>query len=230
MRRPMMTLFAAVTLATVLFLTQSWAAEPYACTFAQGAWNSNDWQLVKSARWDNVGGWIQRADHIENETPADATAEEMRRKRHAETYTSMVLKKTVKGNVTLTSTMSYEERMAPLIVIAPTLGRSKKGHPEYREHWEIVLFDEGINVWHFIPRNGKPWWKKSAYVRFRTKPKTKYKMMVRIKKTSKGKMLSVFLDGKEKFGYVDDSLPEEFHVGITACEGVNLFYDFSVRR
>ena len=32
------------------------------------------------------------------------------------------------------------------------------------------------------------------------------------------------------FGYIDNSIQEEYYVGITGCEGVNRFYDFAVQN
>ena len=49
----------------------------------------------------------------------------------------MVLIKKVSGNVTVTSTIEFDDRMAPLIVIAQEPGKDKLGRPEYREHFEI---------------------------------------------------------------------------------------------
>jgi len=204
--------------------------EPFACSFKPGGWDSNDWVLVKSARWEHFGGWVQRKDCIENETPAGVAPEQLRTKKYApQTYTSMVLKQKVGGKrVDVYAGMAFTERMAPLIVIAPDLGEDAKGRPEYGEHWEIVLYDQGINVWHHKPKDGKLWWRKAAFARYTFKPNTRYELGVRIERTRKGRMLSLSIDGELKLGYSDAALPDEFHVGITGCEGVNRFYDFSV--
>ncbi|MBN1675905.1 MAG: hypothetical protein JXR37_32980 [Kiritimatiellae bacterium] len=220
-----------VTIATIALATNATAGDLLSCTFTPNAWNSNDWLLVKSPRWDHFGGWVQREDCIENETPAGATPKELLGKRAPETYTSMVLKQKVKGKrVDVYATMAFADRMAPLIVIAPALGADAEGRPEYREHWEIVLYDEGLNVWRHVLKDGKPWWRKAAFVQCAFKPNVRYKLGVRVEKTPKGRMLSVCVDDAVKMGYMDDSLPDEFHVGITGCEGVNRFYDFSVER
>lgn len=54
-----------------------------------------------------------------------------------------------------------------------------------------------------------------------------YPLEVTISRTARGKELTVRIDGYE-FGYLDDTLPDTYHVGITGCEGVNRFYDFAV--
>ena len=43
------------------------------------------------------------------------------------------------------------------------------------------------------------------------------------------KTLTVSVAG-HTFGYFEDALPDSFYVGITGCEGLNRFYDFTVRR
>ena len=219
-----------VMVSCVFFVSSCTSAESvYKCSFVKGGWDPNDWTLVKSPRWDHFGGWVQKDGHIENETPAGATAESMISARAAETYSSMVLKKQIEGAVTITSTMDFAYRMAPLIVITPEFGKDAKGRAEHREHFEIVIFDEGVNVWHHYYKDGKPFWKKAAYSKFLLKPNVKYEVKAKIATTARGKMLSVFV-GDEEFGYIDDSLPDKFYVGITGCEGVNRFYDFSIEN
>jgi hypothetical protein len=202
-------------------------ADEFKCSFAKGRWDPASWILVKTPRWEYFGGWVQKSDCIENETPKGATPKELLGKYSHETYSSMVTKSMFKGNVAISAEMEFTDRMAPLIVIAQKLGKSAKGIPEYREHFEIVIFDKGVNVWHHYFKDGKPTWKKAAYSRFTLMPNKRYTLKLVIKKSAKGKLISLFVDGHE-FGYIDDSLPDEFHVGITGCEGLNKFYNFKV--
>lgn len=199
----------------------------FKCSFAKGGWNPDNWILVKSARWAYLGGWVQKSDSIENETPVGATPQELLGKYSHDTYTSMVTKSIFKGDVAISAEMEFTDRMAPLIVIASELGKSSKGIPEYREHFEIVIFDKGVNVWHHYYKDGKPSWKKVAFSRFPLNANKRYTLKVVIKKSKKDKTMSLFVDGHE-FGYIDDSLPDVFQVGVTGCEGVNKFYDFKV--
>jgi len=199
----------------------------FACQFVAGKWSDNDWILVKSPRWTNIGAWIQKADCIVNRCPEDATKEEMLGKRAQETYTSMVLKNKVTGNATITTTTSFDFRMAPEIVIAGPLGADKDGYPEYREHWEIVLYDQGVNVWHHEFRDGKPFWRKAAFVNATLEPGKKYTMTAKIQFTQKVPILEVSC-GDICFGCMLPTLPTEYYAGITACEGLNSFYDFKL--
>ena len=199
------------------------APEPlFETSFAKGAWNPADWTLVKTPRSPNAGEWIQKESCIQNKTPEGPTPKEL-----ADSWTSMVLNRKFSGKITVKSTMDFSERMAPLIVLAPTLGADTNGVPEYREHLEVVLWDMGINIWHHYFENGKPFWKLVAYERFTLKPDTRYELTMKYSQDKGDKTLSVLVDGHE-FGYMDNSLPDEFYVGIAGCEGRNRFYDFAV--
>lgn len=203
-------------------------AEPIAAAtsswqFTPTGWNPADFILVKSPRWDYLGQWVQKADHLENAVPAGATREELEGKRAPETYTSMVQRQPVTGNVRLATTLAFTWRMAPLMVLAPELGRDAAGRPEYREHFEVCVFNEGVNVWHHTYADGRPSWHLAAYGRFPLQADTRYRLEVE----RKGQRLTIRIDGHE-FGYQEDSLPPSLYVGLTGCEGLNRFYDFSV--
>ena len=204
-------------------------AEDFHCTFAPDAWRTEDWVLVKSPRWPHRGEWIQERDCLRNRTPTDATQAEMLGKRAGETYTSMLLREPVEGNMELAATMSFEHRMAPLIVLAAAVGEDQEGHPEHREHWEIVLFDEGVNVWHHMYADGKPSWRRVAHARFPVEPGKPHRLEVMVRRTPRGAQISVRV-GEHEFGYLDTVLPPTVQVGITGCEGVNRFYGFELKR
>jgi hypothetical protein len=201
----------------------------YHCSFAKEQWDPSDWIRVKSPRWDRLGDWIQTETCIENQTPAGADPAQLRDAFAGQTYTSMLLDQTFSGAVEIGSTMEFADRMAPLIVIAKEPGKDQNGTCEYREHFEIVLFDKGVNIWHHYFENSQPSWEKSAFSRFALKPNIRHHLKIEIIPTPSGKRLSVCV-GDHEFGYLDHSVPDEFYVGITGCEGVNRFYDFQVRK
>ena len=201
----------------------------FQCSFARGAWDPNDWIMVRSPRWDHPGKWVQADAYIQNETPKDATPQDLLGKRAGETYTSMVLRKKLSPDITVRSTLEFTHQMAPLIVIAPELGRDDQGSPEYREHYEIVIYDKGLNLWYHNFKDGKPWWKKIAESSFALKPNTRYNLAVTVSKKQHGKMISISVAGHH-IGILRESFPDQFHVGITGCEGKNNFYDFQVDK
>ncbi len=212
----------------VLFLTAG-AADRFAVNFTGGQWDMADFLIVKSARFPMKGSFLQMSDHIVNRVPSGLTEQQLLSCHEA--YCALVTKNKFSGNVTVSSRMSFDHRMAPLIVIAPELGRSEDGqYPEFRDHYEIVLFDQGINVWHHRYINGKPSWYKLAYIQTAFAPKTIYDLQVTLTHTAKGPQLTVKCDGNE-FGCAmpQEFTAKEYHLGIIACEGVNRFYDFRIR-
>jgi hypothetical protein len=201
------------------------AGSIYSCGFTAGHWNRADWIRVKFPRGEHFGDWVQQDQWIANQVPEGASPEELQGKRAAETYSSMVYKEKVNGNVTIASTMAFAHKMAPLILLAPDLSENAKGPKECAERFEVVIFNEGVNVWRHSLRDGKLTYRKAAFASFRLEKDTPYRLEV--KKT--GKLLTVSVAG-HTFRYTDDALPDACYVGITGCEGLNRFYDFSVRR
>ncbi len=205
------------------------AKDVFKCEFQSGKWNKADFMEVKSSRWENVNTFRQENGHIVNVCPKDATPKEMLSKRAPETYAAMIWKNPIKGKAVISSTMSFDYRMAPSIVIAEKPGVSKKGFPEFRTHYEVVLFDQGINVWRHWFVNGKQIWKKAAFLKADFKPNTKYELKVTVYNSNRGPVWVVSCGGHE-FGFIDDQFPKEFYAGIIACEGVNRFYDFKINK
>jgi len=207
----------------LLFMTPLVMAGNLSWKFTPDGWKPEEWIMVKSPRWSYSGTWIQKTDHIENAVPAGAKPEEWQGKRAPETYTSMVYQKPFVGDMRVTATTWFTPRMAPIIVFAAGLGKDNEGRVEYREHFEVCIYDEGVNVWHHIYTNGKPSWKKAAYAKFPLKPETRYLLDVEVK----GKQMIIRIDGHET-GCLLESLPTPCYVGITGCEGINHFYDMSI--
>jgi hypothetical protein len=197
----------------------------YSCAFTEGGWKQADWTPVKKSMSDYFGGWVQREDCIANRVPDQATDQELQGKRADKTYSSMVCVQQLQGNFTVTATMCFAYQMAPLIVLAPELSQNVQGQKEYAEHFEVVVFNEGVNVWHHFVKDGKLTYRRTAFATFPLEKDTKYTL--ELKKV--GKVLTVSVAG-HIFGYVDNTLPESCYVGITGCEGLNRFYNFAVMQ
>jgi hypothetical protein len=200
--------------------------------FSRGKWDPAQWIIVKSPRFDYCHGFTQREGWIENVCP-DVSAEEIFKKYNSSVYSGMVYKEKFSIGSRVSSKMGFDYRMAPLIVIAPELGKSKDGKEEFREHWEIVLYDRGLNVWHhYMTEDGKPAWFKAASLLLREediyRPGLRHDLVVKIEKTRKGHKQMTVTCGDYVLQYVDENLPDEFYAGILGCEGRNMFYDFAV--
>lgn len=195
----------------------------YSCLFAAGAWNPEDWLPVMSPRWPCQGAWLDEPDHIRNRVPADASLAQMQGARAGETYASMLYREPVEGALQVRAEMSFDECMAPLIVLAAEPAPEAGGRRAYREHVEVVLFDQGINVWHhhWSAERG-PYWHRAAWARFAVAPHQRYALEVE----RAGPALAVRC-GPHHFGVRLD-LPERLYAGITGCEGTNRFYSFDL--
>ena len=198
-------------------------------SFAKGAWNPDDWEVVKSSRWSYAKGFVQEADHVVNPC-GDWSDEDLYANHVTEVYASMLLKRKLSGKCRVSSTMSFDHLMAPLIVLAPELGRSADGrHPEFRRHHEIVLYNEGINVWRYDWVNEAPKWTLAAFLRAPFEAQRKYELSVTVEAYKDTRRMTVECGGRT-FGYSDDALQLDYRAGITGCEGRNRFYDFTVEE
>ncbi len=204
------------------------AGEEIAVSFARGGWNPKDWIDIKSARWDYIKPFVQMDGHVMNRCPEGIADEELYAKRVCEVYSSMLYAKKFTAKAEITATMSFDHLMAPEIMIVPEIYRDDKGRPVYHEHFEVVLFNEGFNVWRYTWKDGRPSWRKVAFLRTPFKPKTPYTVKVTLERRKDTKELTVSCDG-HTFGYADDLLPDTFYTGITGCEGRCRFYDFKVK-
>ena len=121
----------------------------YQCSFARGAWNPGDWLIIKEPRFAKAGEWIQEDNCIRNRVPDDASKADLldTGKRANETFTTMILKGRMYGDVEIRSKMSFEDRMAPLIVLRAGLGLNADGVAENLDMYNAVIFDEGIRIW-----------------------------------------------------------------------------------
>ena len=196
----------------------------YRCAFTPDGWKADDWIQVRGPRWDHPGGWTQQPDHISNRVPADATAEEMNGPRAGEVYSSMVVDRPAVTDLLVRTRASFDFRMAPLVVLAGPLGADGDGHPEYREHIEVVMFDEGVNVWHHTWSEGCPAWHRAGWCEFPLAAGQSHSLEVE----KAGSQLTVRVNDR-RFGCHLAGFDTDVRAGITGCEGVNRFYEFEVR-
>lgn len=193
-------------------MTENSPNVPYSCAFSDHGWNADDWMFVRRGDYATTDKWLQKADHIENTNAA------------SNSFTSMVLRKKWHGDFHITAGMAFTDRMAPEVMLASNIGTDAQGRPEYERRVEVVLWDQGINVWFLDKVNGKTTWIKTAYDQFPLQKDTEYQLQV----TRKGKELTITV-GDHIFGYYEASLPDDLYVGVTACEGINRLYNFAIK-
>jgi len=182
----------------------------YSCTFGTNGWSREDWTLVDRPDLKRGGDWKQTATYIENDNPE---------------CTSMVYRKRLHGDVNVSCTLAFLDRMAPSLILAGRLHQAPGERPVYADHFEIVVWDQGINVWHHRVQDGKSVWTKTAFCTLPLAKGEPHRLQVR----KKGQELTMTV-GTTTFGYVDPSLPEDYQVGITGEEGLNRFYDLTIEQ
>ncbi len=198
--------------------------------FSRGKWAPEKWLTFKSMRWDYVNDFEQADDHIVNRAPKDVSDEELYKKHVCDVYSSIVYPEKLSGSFEVASTMSFDHLMAPLIVLTPELDKDEKGRYVFKRHFEVVLYNEGINVWHYrYDANGKLTWYLAAFARAKFDAKTKYELKVKVQKGKFNPRMTIEC-GDVRFGYESPELVGELYAGITGCEGRNRFYDFTLRR
>ena len=219
-------------LLAVALVREAPADGPVDVSFARGKWNQDDFEYVKSWRFPHCSRFEQTDDGIVNMLAPEMTPEDVFKKCSSSSYVAMLHRGRFTVGSTVSSTMLWDYRMAPIIVVAPDVGVSPGGVPELRDHWEVCLYDLGINVWYHYFEDGKQKWYKAAdYLAPKDRPfkaNERHELIVKTE-VMKGHRRMVVTCGDVTFAYVDDRLPERFRAGIIGCEGRNWFYDFKVK-
>lgn len=142
-------------------------------------------------------------------------------------YISLLTKKKWPVGTVITTHCSFESFGAPLIVFSDDVGRTDDGYGLYGLHFEVVAFEEGCNVWRIDPAPGEPRpirTKKIGILRFPIEGNSVIEISVKL---GIGK-ISVAVNGVP-LEIEGEGLPMDgARVGITACEGINRFYDLTV--
>ena len=218
---------------SIALVGESCAFRPVDISFARGKWDPGDFELAKSWRWDYLGAFDQRDDAIVNRCP-DLPGDVIYRQYHSAVYAALMHKVRMPLGVTVSSSMMFDHRMAPIVVIAPELGRDALGRCEFRDHWEVCLYDKGINLWYHYFEGGRQKWHKAAAILLPPesyyKPNVAHDLQVKVWRNAKGIKEFVITCGGFQFQHADERIPESFRAGIIACEGRNFFYDFKVKK
>ena len=140
-------------------------------------------------------------------------------------YISAVYRERMKLPVRIETECSFDAFGAPLIVFSETMTQKENGWREYGEHFEAVLYEGGINMWHITPKQ-----EGGQQVEAVCKAKNAYPAgkLTRLTVTLRQDGIEAEADGFTAKG--ECSLPEEMYVGFTACEGINRFSSFSAEE
>ena len=142
-------------------------------------------------------------------------------------YISIVTKDKYSSGTTVSTVCSFDKYGAPLIVFTDDIVNDENGIRRYGHHYEVVAYENGINIWSIVPwhergeRPIKP--TKIAFLEFPVKEDDFFELKVKVDSDK----ITVNMCG-QTLEVNDAQIPEEFHIGITACEGVNKFREFTI--
>lgn len=183
--------------------------------FKKGLWE-NSFVYANSFRWNDDPEFIQQEDHIHNRKISE--------ERFGYDNISLMTAEKYAPGVKVSTVCSFDDFGAPLIVIAEDLIPDANGFPRYGEYLEIVLYENGVNVWRMhMDEAHKVTWHKALGVEFPVTAKEKHELTVEITPD----YLIIGTCGRKMTLRVYD-MPQKFHLGIDACEGINRFYSFGI--
>jgi hypothetical protein len=186
--------------------------------FRRGEWNPAEFQYVYSPAARSFTEFTQEEDGIVNRHNPEIDDFD---------YVSMVTKEAFGTGTRIKTKCSFASYGAPLIVLGNDFQTDTEGRLRYGLHFEVVAWEEGCNVWHILPaperteRPIKP--TKIGAKTFPIAPGSRIDLEVELAQ----KALKIKVNGEEMTVFSED-LPETCHVGITACEGINRFSEFTV--
>ena len=143
-------------------------------------------------------------------------------------YISLVTKKLYGEGVKLSTKCSFEKFGAPLIVLTNDITQ-KNERNYYGLHFEVVAYEEGVNVWHIIPSNEDAPQPIKATLIGKVRFHIECNSLIDLNVTIKEKELKIHVNGHD-LSVKNKDIPEKMHVGITACEGINRFYSFAIEE
>ncbi len=163
--------------------------------------------------------FVQKEDYIENTYNKEIKDYD---------YISIITKEKYDDGVTVRVKCSFDKFGAPLIVFTDDYKQLEDGSYQYGLHFEVVAYENGCNVWHIVSgkdeKNPIDVTKVNA-IEFPIEDKSIIDMEVTIEE----KKLYIRVND-ETFVAEHVDIPSQMHVGITACEGMNQFYDFIIEE
>ncbi len=189
--------------------------------FAPGRWDPAAFAYVYSPLCRRFPRFHQAEDGIENRPEAESGRFE---------YISMVTKKRYPAGTILRTRCRFAHYGAPLIVLTDDIRREADAPARYGLHFEIVAYEGGVNVWRLIPEGTSVRPENIARLHFPVTEGEPHTLTVR----TLPEALAVSLDPSAADGSVytvpTAGLPRQFHAGVTACEGIDRFFDFEARE
>lgn len=190
--------------------------------FSQSNWKEDDFLYAASVRVPYRLTFEQAASCIHNEH-AEKRGDEY-------AYVSMVLREKAHAPATLETKCSFTSYGAPLLILADDLTTLPDGRIQYGRHIEVVGWEKGINVWELYPDPNSPKGQHTANLgrfEFPIEGGTRFTLFTRV--NPDGTLTVGAREGTRTCTFPCPArVSKDFYAGITACEGKNYFYSFSV--
>ncbi|MBE6946805.1 MAG: hypothetical protein E7454_00940 [Ruminococcaceae bacterium] len=138
---------------------------------------------------------------------------------------SLISKEKYGVGVTATLHCSFVGDGCPEIILVEQPRTDPDGAVRYDHCFEVVLWQNGINVWRYHPVDGKCVCHQRLGLTYSVPQNTVHELTVTVKEDQ----LLINLNGQKTLLRTED-LPEKFYIGVTACEGEVELYDFTVRE
>jgi len=183
--------------------------------FSKGCWSDADLTTAYSFRFTETPTFTQEQDHIRTAVNPQ----------HREGFDniSLLSKETYTAGVTATLHCSFDALGCPEIILVENLEDCADGAVRYGACFETVLWKNGINVWRHYRDDGKCHWHLRLGLTYPVAEATTHELTVQVQEQA----LSITLNGQNTVLRTED-LPERFHIGITACEGIVRLYDLKI--
>ena len=188
-------------------------------TFDNSSWK-NDFSYAYSLVATSYCEFSEASDHIHNGYNEEIGGYD---------YISIVhCEKGATGDV-ISTKCSFDSYGAPLLTFANEVWTDGEGHLRYGDHYEIVAYENGCNVWRITraPEGStRPFVAENCLrLRFPMPENTPFTLRVELL----AKRFRVEL-AEASFDLPAPFLGEEVYIGLTACEGVNRFYEMEIQH
>ena len=158
----------------------------------------------------------------------DTYIESVKNENHPEGFdnVSFLSKETFAPGTKATLKCAFEGMGCPEIILVRKPELCEDGVTRYGACFEIVLYKNGVNVWrHFMDENHKCSWHKRVGVEFSVTENEIHTLTVETKEN----YIIFSVDGRKTTLRTED-LFDEFHIGLTLCEGVARAYEFEYEK
>lgn len=185
--------------------------------FSKDAWSMEGLVPAYTYRFEETPVFVQEEDCIRNS----------QNKEFSQGYDNVTLMsdRDWGPGTRITTRCAFEHFGAPLFVIAEKLHTDSRGVLRYGDYLEVVLYENGINVWRMWRRDGKVTWKKLMNVDFPVSAGEIHTLSAKID----ADRVHVEADGHKMSVYIPDLYPS-CYLGINACEGINRFYSLEIEE